>query len=609
MNKTKIVLPLLLSLMSLNVVASPSIIPANWEAHPPIHLRSMHATSSPTGMSPAQILKAYNFPTNLNGAGQTIAIVDAYDDPNIEADLNTFSSAFGLPACTTANGCFQKIYENGTAPTASTTWGMEISLDVEWAHAIAPLAKIILIEAADNSMGLYNAISIATQHHASVISCSWGGPEFNGESSLDYIFANSTVPIVVSSGDSGAGVTYPAASPYVLSIGGTYLKLDANGNYLNETAWSGSAGGISSYEKAPSNQLNYPLPQNPTGGRDVPDVSIIASPASGVSIYDSYGHNGWLVVGGTSIGAPIWSAVIANANSGATTPLAANISSLIYKAATQSYATIYTDVSSGSNGTCGYYCQSTSGYDYVTGLGTPKVTALIAYLNNPGQLCVRANPTLTYTPTSQSGTAGAILNYTLSVTNNDTLACGGSTFGFNTTSSYGISQTLSQNTITVAPGVTATVIDHASSASNVGSGTYNISVTANNTSATSYKTTAVGIYNVTGTCVRGNPIITITPNAQSTTGLKPVTYSVSIQNTDSAACGYSIFGFSASSNPYGMITFMEPYNLVSYPGTSANSILTVTPTSGLQAAAYSILVTGGAAITTQAVTILNYSPK
>jgi subtilase family serine protease len=301
MKLKKFMIPFAFSLLSSQMYAMPGYVPPNWQAHPPIHIKPGQSTLAPSGLSPAQIIKAYGFPTNSQGAGQVIAIVDSNDNPNAEADLNVFSAMYGLPACTTANGCFKKVYAGGTAPAGSTQWGLEMSLDVQWAHAIAPQAKIVLVEATDSSYGLYNAINVAIQNKATVISCSWGGVEYNGEASLDYIFANSKVPIVVSSGDSGAGVSYPAASPYVLSVGGTYLTFDSNGNYANETAWSGSSGGLSAYEKEPAFQSGFPIPQNPTKVRGVPDVSMVASPASGVSIYDSYGYGGWMVVGGTEL--------------------------------------------------------------------------------------------------------------------------------------------------------------------------------------------------------------------------------------------------------------------------------------------------------------------
>ncbi|HVW99573.1 MAG TPA: S8 family serine peptidase, partial [Candidatus Babeliaceae bacterium] len=240
-------------LSSMQAYAVNGFIPKGWQARPPFHIKPNTNPLVPSGLSPAQVIKAYGFPANLQGAGQTIAIIDAMDNPNVESDLFTFSSTYNLPTCTTANGCFKKIYASGSQPTGDPTqWGVEISLDVQWAHAIAPLAKIILIEAADASSGLYDAIAVALQNNATVISCSWGGPEFNGQQTLDSIFQNSPVPIVVSSGDSGAGVNYPAASPYVLSVGGTTLSLNSDGSYASETTWSGSSGGLSAYETVPT---------------------------------------------------------------------------------------------------------------------------------------------------------------------------------------------------------------------------------------------------------------------------------------------------------------------------------------------------------------------
>jgi subtilase family serine protease len=606
MKLKKFVIPFAFSLLSSQIYAMPGYVPPHWQAHPPIHIQPGQPTLAPSGHSPAQIIKAYGFPTNAQGAGQVIAIVDAYDNPNAEADLNVFSSTFGLPACTTANGCFKKVYTGSSTPAGNTQWGLETSLDIQWAHAIAPQAKIVLIEANDDSMGLYNAINVAIQNNATVISCSWGGIEFNGEDSLDYIFANSKVPIIVASGDSGAGVNYPAASPYVLSVGGTYLTFDSSGNYANETAWSGSGGGLSAYEKVPAFQSSFPIPQNPTNARGVPDVSMIAAPASGVSIYDSYGHGGWMVVGGTSIGAPIWAAMIAVANSAGTTNVTSStLNKLIYNAATSSYSTMFNDITSGTNGSCGYYCQATAGYDYVTGIGTPKVSALLVYLNNPGTTCVRANPTVSYTIPNQSGPAGGMVNYTFNIKNNDSASCSYSPFVFSSSLSGGLTGSMSQNSILLAPSASGAATLHVSS-TGAAAGTYAISTTAVNNVAQNYSATAAGTYGVGGSCVRAAPVVTISPASQSTTGLKPVNYTVTIQNRDSAACGYSIFGFSANSNPYGMQTFMEPYNLIAYPGLSYTSQLTVTPTAKLPVTAYAILVTGGAVIKTQATATLNY---
>jgi len=211
---------LLIALAVSALVVQPIFIEGTWAerppigyARPPIHVKG-NATSAPTGLSPAQTRHAYGFDQITNqGAGQIIGIVDAYDDPKIESDLGVFDSQFGLPTCTTSNGCFQKIYASGSKPKTNSGWSLEISLDVEWSHAIAPQAEIILVEAASNSFtDLLLAVDVAVQHGASVVSMSWGGSEFSSEGSYDTHFAVNGVTFTASSGDSGNGVEYPAAS-------------------------------------------------------------------------------------------------------------------------------------------------------------------------------------------------------------------------------------------------------------------------------------------------------------------------------------------------------------------------------------------------------------
>jgi hypothetical protein len=266
---------------------------------------------------------------------------------------------------------------------------------------------------------------------------------------------------------------------------------------------------------------------------------------------------------------------------------------------------MFHDITAGTNGSCGYYCQAVAGYDYVTGIGSPKVPALLAYLNNPGTACVRANPTVSYTTPNQTGPAGGMVNYTFNIKNNDSASCSYSPFVFSSSLPGGLTGSMSQNSILLAPAASGTATLHVSS-TGVSAGTYAISTLAVNNVAQNYSARAAGTYGITGSCVRAAPVVTISPAAQSTTGLKQVNYTVTIQNMDSTACGYSIFGFSANSNPYGMQTFMEPYNLIAYPGLSYTSQLTITPTANLPVAAYAIQVTGGASIRTQATATLNY---
>jgi subtilase family serine protease len=363
--------------------------PPEGEARPPIHVRG-NATTGPTGLAPAQIRHAYGFDQLANlGAGQTIAIVDAFDDPNAESDLAVFNSTFGLPACTTVNGCFHKIYGSGRKPRADAGWSLEISLDVEWAHSIAPQAKILLVEAASSKFSdLLQAVDVAVKNGASVVSMSFGGTDFSSEMSSDYHFAAAHVTFVASSGDSGNGVEYPAASPNVVAVGGTTLQiLDSNGSYGGETAWSGSGGGQSAYETEPGYQSGYPIPNNPNGKRGVPDVAYDADPNTGFPVYDtvSYqGQTGWFQVGGTSAGSPQWAALFAISNSlragNGKLPLSNTNLEVYATAQVITYGANFHDITAGTNGTCGTLCNAATGYDYVTGLGSPQAATLVPAL-------------------------------------------------------------------------------------------------------------------------------------------------------------------------------------------------------------------------------------
>lgn len=364
-----------------NAKAKQSSRPPRGYARPPHHVKR-HSVSSPVGFAPAQIRHAYGFDSVANqGQGQVIAIIDAYDDPYIESDLGVFDSTFGLPTCTSQNLCFQKIYASGRRPKGNAGWALEIALDVEWAHAIAPQARILLVEAASNSFtNLMQAVDVAVQNGANVVSMSFGGYEFSDETSLDSHFKVQKVTFVASSGDSGNGVEYPAASPWVVAVGGTSLKLDANGNYLIETAWSGSGGGISAYEPEPTYQQQFQITAD---GRGVPDVAYVADPNTGVAVYDSYryqGQKGWFEVGGTSAGAPQWAALAAIANAMRASANRAPLSGMpaaLYGVASAHYARDFHDIASGSNGHCDDLCQAGPGYDFVTGLGSPQANNLL----------------------------------------------------------------------------------------------------------------------------------------------------------------------------------------------------------------------------------------
>jgi subtilase family serine protease len=341
-----------------------------------------------TAFSPAQIRHAYGFDTIKNqGAGQVIGIVDAYDDPNIESDLAVFNQQFNLPACTSSNGCFRKVYERGSVPGSNANWSMEISLDVEWAHAIAPQANIVLVECASNSMtDLMSGVDAAVRNGASAVSMSWTTGEFSGESQMDTHFAVNGVTFFAASGDTGTGVAYPAASPDVVGVGGTTLTVSSNGAYANETAWGGSGGGLSVMEREPMYQAQLPIPDDARGYRGVPDVSYNSNPATGYAVYDTValnGQTGWFQVGGTSAAAPQWASLAAIANSMRASSRKAALTSTdtpLYSLAKTNMSAEYHAITQGTNGPCGAICTAGSGYDYITGLGTPRAPTLVSAL-------------------------------------------------------------------------------------------------------------------------------------------------------------------------------------------------------------------------------------
>ncbi|HWP61122.1 MAG TPA: S53 family peptidase [Candidatus Paceibacterota bacterium] len=333
---------------------------SNFRGKPPIHTYGA-STKTPTGMTPQQIKTIYHLPQN--GGSGTIAIVGAYDDASIENDLAVFSKQFNLPACTSGNGCFEK-HKISSKISSNSGWAMETALDVEWAHAIAPNAKILLVEATTPSGdNLLKAIDyVATRKDVVSVSMSWGGAEFPEEVSLDSHFKSvSGATFFASSGDNGAGASWPASSPFVIGVGGSSIKLTPDGSFSKETAWPGSGGGISAYEKEPSFQSSYNIPK--AGGmRAIPDVAYDADPRSGFPIYRL---GKWQQVGGTSAGAPQWAAIAALGSG-------VELSRLYADKSSGNSASFFRDIVSGSNGACGYLCTARSRYDYVTGLGAPQ---------------------------------------------------------------------------------------------------------------------------------------------------------------------------------------------------------------------------------------------
>jgi subtilase family serine protease len=333
---------------------------------------------TPSGFGPADLRSAYNLPSTTAGTGQTVAIVDAYDDPNAEADMNTYRAQFGLPACTTANGCFRKVGQNGTNsyPLPAGGWSQEISLDLDMASAICPNCHILLVEANSSIMfSLGAAVNTAVRLGATVVSNSYGGRETFLDTWYDNAYFNHPgVAITASTGDAGFTVEYPAASRFVTAVGGTRLTRDSSTRGWSESVWStsateGAGSGCSTRDARPSWQSAVPAITAVCAKRALADVSAVADPATGVAVYDSFaykGHSGWLVFGGTSVSSPIIASTYA---------LAGNAASVTYGSYPYGHSGSLFDVTAGQTAACGNaLCKAGTGWDGPTGLGTPNGT-------------------------------------------------------------------------------------------------------------------------------------------------------------------------------------------------------------------------------------------
>jgi subtilase family serine protease len=340
-----------------------------------VNAKGVTPNATPSGYGPSDLDSAYKLPAG-GGAGQTVAIVDAYDDPNAESDMAVYRAQFGLPACTTANGCFRKVNQTGGTnyPRRNTGWAGEESLDLDMVSAIAPNAHIILVEASSATMtNLGTSVNTAVSLGAKFVSNSYGGSESSSDTSYDSSYFNHPgVAITVSSGDSGYGVEYPAASKYVISVGGTALKKASNTRGWTESVWSttsseGAGSGCSAFDAKPTWQTDSGCSR-----RTVADVSAVADPATGVAVYQTYGANGWVVYGGTSVASPLIASVYADAGTpGAGTYPASDL---------YAHTSSLNDVTTGATASCSpaYLCTAEVGYDGPTGLGTPNgLTAFV----------------------------------------------------------------------------------------------------------------------------------------------------------------------------------------------------------------------------------------
>jgi hypothetical protein len=374
---------------------------------------------TPATLAPDQVRHAYgidsiplfNGTTKADGTGITIAIVDAFDDPNIASDLAFFDTTYGTTAnqlnARSVSSFFTKVNQTGgtSYPSASASWAGEIALDVEWAHTIAPMANIILVEATSNSTPNFGIADQWAAAHAQVVSNSWGGGEYSGETTDDTTYLSNPsstgspgVAFLFSSGDSG-DISYPSSSRNALSVGATNLTVNGSNNYVGETGWSysggsGGGGGTSTVEPRPAYQNGVSAVVGTHRG--TPDVSMMGGSGSPVSVYNTYPSGGFSAVWGTSASCPMWAGVVALIDQGrslATGPNSAPLQPLnsplesgstnlySYQLQTNLYALAtanpgdFHDVTSGTN----FYGQTAAaGYDLVTGLGSPVANLLVA---------------------------------------------------------------------------------------------------------------------------------------------------------------------------------------------------------------------------------------
>jgi subtilase family serine protease len=328
-------------------------------------LRTGLPSQSPSGYAPSDLQSAYNLPSTTNGSGQTVAIVDAFDDPNAESDLFIYRNEFGLPVCSELNGCFKKLNQKGKKhplPPPNSDWSIEISLDLDMVSAACPNCNILLIEADKNSWrDVGESVNEAVKLGAPIVSNSYGGM---GHGANPHDYNHPGVMILAGGGDSGYYGHHdqqPAGYPTVVAVGGTHLVRGGTGRGWTESVWSGSGSGCSKFSK-PSWQTDSGCKY-----RTANDIAAVGDPNTGVAVYDSYQESGWMQIGGTSVSTPLNAAVFALA--GNATQLDAAKS--FYQKQNQRY--LY-DVTSGSNGSCSpaYLCTGEIGYDAPTGWGTPN---------------------------------------------------------------------------------------------------------------------------------------------------------------------------------------------------------------------------------------------
>lgn len=319
----------------------------------------------PAGYGPADLRSAYDLPAS-GGADQTVAIVDAGDAANAEADLAVYRDTYGLPACTTANGCFRKVNQEGAASPLPDDqgWSVEIALDLDMVSAACPDCHILLVEADDAGYGpMATAVDTAAALGATEISNSYGGGDYNGVDRYAASYRHPGVAVVASSGDGGYGnPSAPAEYPSVIAVGGTSLRRADNARGWSESAWSMSGTGCSAYLAKPAWQHDPNCPN-----RMIADIAAVADPDTGLAVYETGQSTGWIVVGGTSASSPLVAGIIALAGNPGQYPDAS-----YFYAHADGLHDVVTGASAGVD--CGgdYLCTALPGYDGLTGNGTPN---------------------------------------------------------------------------------------------------------------------------------------------------------------------------------------------------------------------------------------------
>jgi subtilase family serine protease len=528
----------------------------------------VNAAVAVSGYGPSDLDSAYNVPTTL-GSGKTVAIVDAYDDPNAASDLSTYRSNFGLPACTTANGCFKKVNQNGATsplPSANSGWASEIMLDLEMVSAICPNCHILLVEASSpTTANLGTAVNTAVAQGAVAVSNSYGGSESSSETSYDNsYYKHPGVAIVASSGDSGYTREYPAASPWVTAVGGTSLSRASNARGWTESVWStssteGAGSGCSAYETKPSFQTDTGCAR-----RTIADVSAVADPATGVAVYDSYGSGGWTVFGGTSVASPIIGAMYALATSPA-----ANAYPNSYPYADPSGLN---DVTTGHTASCSpaYLCTGEVGYDGPTGLGTPNGAGAFGPASTgPSDFSVSVNPT--NLSVADGSNATATVSTAVTSGSSESVSLGASNLPSGVTASF------SPSTINSGSSSTLTFTASASAAP----GNYSITITGTGSTGSH---TATLTLSVTPAAVNDFSL-SVSPASASVSAGSGTTATISTAVTSGSAQSVSL---SASGLPSGASAAFSPSSVTA----GASSTLTISTSSSTAAGTYTVTVTG-----------------